>query len=93
MVSVEIVITQTHSASPSYIRQRKKFEIKSETSWVCRRVLARLNLKVHARAPRIDLQKRENYVGKFHQKFEGRKSNWEKDGLNNFMTCYFYGYA
>ena len=46
-----------------------------------------------ARAPRIDLQKRENFVGKFHQNFEGRKSNWEKDGLNNFMTCYFYGYA
>ena len=46
-----------------------------------------------ARAPRIDLQKHENVAGEFHQNFEGRKSNCEKDGLNNFMTCCFYGYT
>ena len=43
-----------------------------------------------ARAPRIDLQKHENFVGKFHQNFEGRKSNWEKDGLNNFMIVLLF---
>ena len=51
-------------------------------------MLASLNLKV--RAPRIDLQKHENFTGKFHQNFEGRKSNWEKDGLNNFMIVLLF---
>ena len=46
-----------------------------------------------ARAPRIDLQKHEIFAGNFYQNFEGRKSKWVKHGLNNFMTCYFYGYA
>ena len=29
-------------------------------------------------------------LGKFHENFEGRKSNWEKDGLNNFMIVLLF---
>ena len=46
-----------------------------------------------ARATRIDLQEHKNFAGKFYQNFEGRKSTSEEDELNNFMTCYFCGYA
>ena len=43
-----------------------------------------------ARAPRLDIRKHENFAGKIHQNFEGRKPNWEKDGLNNFMIVLLF---